>query len=46
MAEYYRQAAKVTQELAAYVASVNRAAIHDHPRVTTPKGNSRLMCED
>lgn len=37
MAEYYRQAAKATQEIVGYVNHIDRAAIHNHPRITTPR---------
>jgi len=39
-AEYYRQCAKTTAEILGLVAHINRAGIHEHPRITTPTDQS------
>jgi len=38
--EYYRQAAKTSIECVGIIAHIDRAAVHDHPRVTEPVESS------
>jgi len=40
LSQYYASLAKSTAEVSAMVQHVNRSAIHDHPRVTTPPDQS------
>jgi len=41
MAEFYRQAAKASSEILGMVSHIDRASVHDHPRVvTSPESSS------